>query len=78
VRGCCPDREPPALPDVFVPGEEVLDFSTLAGMVDRYRQALKDPNGLTSVGDAAARRAYADHTYEIRLQPIATEIGAVI
>lgn len=57
----------PILQDLFQVNKEVLSFSTFDELVDHCR-ALLDGGGLTQkIGDAATRRAHAEHTYEIRL-----------
>jgi spore maturation protein CgeB len=64
----------PVVPDLFAIGEEVLvfhDFDELVGQATR----LLNEAGLTErLGNAAARRAHRDHTYEIRLATILEKV----
>lgn len=69
----CEDR--PVLPDHFQPGSELLVFTTFDELVDHARAALARPLAMTSIGDAAARRAHRDHTYAHRLDEILTVLG---
>lgn len=60
----------PTLPDVFDIGNEVLAFNDFDELVHQATRLLNE-SGLTArLGDAAARRAHRDHTYEKRLQAI--------
>lgn len=58
------------LPDLFVPQLEVLSFNTFDELVTQCRQLLDDPTLQVTLGTAANRRAYRDHTYAHRLQEI--------
>ena len=64
----CEDRA--VVDDLFVPGEEVLAFSSYDDLVKHVRALLDDPSLTTRVGDAAAVRAHAEHTYQHRLRRI--------
>lgn len=69
----CEDRA--ALADLFTPGSEVLPFTTFDELVDQARTLLADPEASNAIGDAAARRAHLDHTYELRLARIFDVLG---
>jgi spore maturation protein CgeB len=57
----------PALDHLFDPGTEVVPFSEFAELLERARELLADPQLTGKVGDAASRRAHAEHTYPHRL-----------
>ena len=60
----------PTLPELFEVGDEVLAFHDFNELVDGATRLLNE-RGLTSrLGDAAARRAHRDHTYQRRLDVI--------
>jgi spore maturation protein CgeB len=65
----------PAVPELFAIGDEVLafhDFDELVGQATR----LLNETGLTArLGDAAARRAHRDHTYELRVAAILEKVS---
>ena len=64
----------PAVPELFTVGQEVLafrDFDDLVGQAGR----LFNEAGLTArLGDAAARRAHRDHTYDLRVAAILEKV----
>jgi spore maturation protein CgeB len=64
-----------ALPDLFVEDEEVLAFRSFDELVAKARALLADPARSRALGDAAARRAHADHSYENRLDHILRTIA---
>lgn len=57
----------PALTDLFAVGEEVLAFGDFDELVSEATRLLRDDGLSAKLGDAAARRAQQDHTYEKRL-----------
>ncbi len=58
------------VPDLFAVGDEVLVFHDFDNLVDQATRLLEE-TGLTSrLGDAAARRAHRDHTYDLRVAEI--------
>lgn len=60
----------PSLPDLFAVDAEVLTFRDFDEVVDQATRLLNE-HGLSSrLGDAAARRAHRDHTYELRIEAI--------
>jgi spore maturation protein CgeB len=65
----------PAVPELFSVGDEVLafrDFDELVGQATR----LLNETGLTArLGDAAARRAHRDHTYDLRVAAILEKVS---
>ena len=60
----------PTVPDLFAVGDEVLVFHDFDSLVDQATRLLEE-TGLTGrLGDAAARRAHRDHTYDLRVAEI--------
>jgi spore maturation protein CgeB len=57
----------PTLPDLFSTGDEVLAFRDFEELIIQARGLLEDGGLSAKLGDAAAARAHADHTYEKRL-----------
>lgn len=62
----CEDR--PVLAELYECGTEVLPFSSFDELMDRIRYLVADEAAGTEIGDAAARRAHRDHTYDVRLE----------
>ncbi len=66
--GACPVAD--AMDDLealgFRDGESVLTFRTHGELVDKLAAALADPKRLRAMGDAAAARAHAGHTWAHR------------
>jgi spore maturation protein CgeB len=62
-----------ALPDLFDMGSEVLAFSRFDELMKHWNALVDDPELGTRIGDAAAKRALADHTYQHRLKVILTD-----
>jgi spore maturation protein CgeB len=60
----------PALADLFDLDREVATFVNFDELVGRARQLLADDRLSQEIGDAASKRAHAEHTYEARLQVI--------
>jgi spore maturation protein CgeB len=57
----------PALTDLFAVGDEVLAFDDFDELVSQANRLLRDDGLSGKLGDAAARRAQQNHTYEKRL-----------
>jgi spore maturation protein CgeB len=57
----------PALTDLFAIGDEVLAFDDFDELVSQANRLLRDDGLSGKLGDAAARRAQQNHTYEKRL-----------
>lgn len=60
----------PTLPELFAVGDEVLTFHDFDELVDQAIRLLNEPGLSARLGDAAARRAHADHTYDLRVAAI--------
>jgi spore maturation protein CgeB len=58
----------PDLADLFDTDKEVEVFATFDEAVDRLRWMLEYPCEARAMGDRAASRAHADHTYDARLE----------
>jgi len=65
----------PKLPEVFAIGDEVLAFGCFDELVDQATRLLNEPGLSARLGDAAARRAHSDHTYEQRLAVILEKVS---
>jgi spore maturation protein CgeB len=52
---------------MFEIGPEVATFDSFDDLVDRTRWMLDHPDDCRAMGDRAASRAHADHTYDKRL-----------
>lgn len=57
----------PTLTDLFAIGYEVLAFRDFDELVSQATRLLREDGLSAKLGDAAARRAHTDHTYEKRL-----------
>lgn len=68
----CEDRS--VIHDLFEPGEEVLTFSNYDELTKHARALLNDPALTARIGDAAARRARSEHTYQHRLARILEDV----
>jgi spore maturation protein CgeB len=65
----------PKLPEVFDVGGEVLAFEDFDELLDRATRLLNEPGLTAQLGDAAARRAHRDHSYERRLTAILERVS---
>lgn len=65
----------PALSELFDVEREVAAFRTFDDLVSRARDLLADPEVGRQLGDAASKRAHAEHTYEIRLNTILEKLA---
>ena len=71
----CEDR--PVLGEFFSRDTDLLVFSNFDNLVDCARWALGNPGLGTSIGDAAAQHAHADHTYQQRLTHVLKALNVV-
>ncbi len=62
------------IPDLFDIGEEVLTFRDFDELVGHAVRLLGERGLAARLGDAAARRALRDHTYELRLAAILEKV----
>jgi spore maturation protein CgeB len=58
----------PELEEWFVSGQEVQTYSTFDELLERARWLLDHPDEGREMGDAAAKRAHAEHTYSHRFR----------
>jgi spore maturation protein CgeB len=65
----------PELPALFSIGNEVLAFRDFDELLDLASRLLNEQGLTARVGDAAARRAHRDHTYEVRLSAILEKLS---
>jgi spore maturation protein CgeB len=65
----------PSVPELFDIGTEVLVYHDFSELVDQATRLLNE-QGLTSrLGDAAARRAHRDHSYDLRVAAILEKVS---
>ena len=65
----------PTVPELFAVGKEVLVFHDFDDLVEQATRLLNE-RGLTGqLGDAAARRAHRDHTYDLRVATILEKLS---
>lgn len=64
----------PALPDLFDVGQEVLAFRDFDELVGQATRLLHEAGLTARIGDAAARRAHRDHTYERRITALLEKV----
>lgn len=69
----CEDRR--TLGELYDTEREVMPFRTFDELVDRARALLDDPRMTRDIGDAATKRAHAEHTYEERLRQLLEKVG---
>ena len=55
------------MPELFSVGTEALTFHDFDDLVDQAARLLNEDGLTATLGDAAARRAHEEHTYERRL-----------
>jgi spore maturation protein CgeB len=63
------------VPDLFAVGEEVLAFHDFDELVDQATRLLNETGLTARLGDAAARRAHRDHTYDLRVATILENVS---
>jgi spore maturation protein CgeB len=62
------------VPELFDVGHEVLTYRDFDELVDQATRLLSEPNIGGRLGDAAARRAHRDHTYDLRVAEILEKV----
>jgi spore maturation protein CgeB len=65
----------PAVPDLFAVGQEVLVYRDFDELVDQATRLLTEPGLTARIGDAAARRAHRDHTFDLRVLAILEKLS---
>lgn len=65
----------PALSELFAIGDEVLAFRDFGELMDQAGRLLSEGGLTAEIGDAAARRAHRDHTYDQRLTTILEKVA---
>lgn len=65
----------PTLPGLFAIGEEILSFRDLGELIGQAARLLSEPGLTERLGDAAARRAHVEHTYQKRLETIIERVS---
>lgn len=69
----CEARQP--LNSLFDVGSEVLTFASYDELISQCRRLSEDPDLTRLVGDAASKRAHAEHTYQHRLRAILEDLA---
>jgi spore maturation protein CgeB len=65
----------PTVPDLFHVGREVLAFHDFDDLLDQANRLLNETGLAGSLGDAAARRAHRDHSYDLRVSTILEKVS---
>jgi spore maturation protein CgeB len=65
----------PVVPELFEVGDEVLVYHDFDDLLDQATRLLNEAGITARLGDAAARRAHRDHTYERRLTTILEKVS---
>jgi spore maturation protein CgeB len=65
----------PAVPELFTVGDEVLAFRDFDELVAGATRLLNETGLTARLGDAAARRAHRDHTYDLRVTAILEKVS---
>lgn len=63
------------IPSLFVEGEEIRTYRTLDEIGEHIADSLKDKDRLRSIGQAARKRALAEHTYAHRMAELVAIVG---
>ena len=58
----------PELDELFDPKREVVAFTTFDELLGKIQDLLSSGSRTRSIGDAATKRAHADHSYDVRLK----------
>jgi spore maturation protein CgeB len=62
------------VPELFAVGDEILTFRDFDELIDQATRLLNDSGMSARVGDAAARRAHLEHTYDHRIAAILEKV----
>jgi spore maturation protein CgeB len=65
----------PTVPELFAVGDEVLAFHDFDELVNQATRLLTETGLTARLGDAAARRAHRDHTYDLRVAAILEKVS---
>lgn len=65
----------PTVPELFDVGSEVLAYHDFDGLIDQASRLLNETGLTARIGDAAARRAHRDHTYDLRVAAILEKLS---
>jgi spore maturation protein CgeB len=65
----------PTVPELFATGTEVLTYRDFDELVDQATRLLNEVGLTARLGDAAARRAHRDHTYDLRVASILEKLA---
>ena len=65
----------PSVPELFAVGEEVLTFHDFDELMYQATRLLGEATLTKRLGDAAARRAHRDHSYDVRITTILEKLA---
>ena len=65
----------PSIPELFDVGSEVLAYRDFHDLVDQATRLLSEKGLTARLGDAAAKRAHRDHTYDVRISAILDKVS---
>ena len=64
-----------ALPDLFVPDQEVVTFRTRSELKEKVDYYLAHPEERREIADRASARAHREHTYAVRIEKMFAILG---
>jgi spore maturation protein CgeB len=64
----------PTVPELFAVDDEVLTFRDFDELIDQATRLLNNTGMSARIGDAAARRAHLEHTYDLRIATILEKV----
>jgi spore maturation protein CgeB len=65
----------PTVPELFATGTELLVYHDFDELVEQATRLLNEAGLTAKIGDAAARRAHRDHTYDLRVATILEKLA---
>ena len=65
----------PAIDDCFVPGKEIITYSSFEELLDKINFFRNNQDQALKVRNAGFERAHSDHTYQVRLNSIINHFG---
>jgi spore maturation protein CgeB len=65
----------PTVPELFDVGSEILAYHDFDDLIDQASRLLNETGLTARIGDAAARRAHRDHSYDLRVAAILEKLS---